>query len=240
MTARPRDQTARPGGANSETQEGTKVAATGFVLAGGQSSRMGRDKALVEFEGRPLVERAIGILKAAGVPAYIAGSREEVRGRLESYAPVIPDAAPGLGPLAGVCAALRSTSAPHSVFLPVDVPLMPSSLIQYLLHHARVTGSAVTVTSVNGFAQTFPAVVARETLPGLEGRLHDGELGCLRAFRAAAVQLERDVSVLPVEVLLQSGQVAHPEALPLVHWFLNVNSAPDLAWLHRLQKQPVP
>ncbi len=209
-------------------------AATGFVLAGGQSSRMGRDKALVEFEGRPLIEWAIEILKGAGVAVDIVGSREEGRSRLESYASLIPDAAPGLGPLAGVCAGAGSTSAEYAVFLPVDVPLLPSSLIGYLLRRARVSGAAVTLASMNGFAQTFPAIIARETLPVLERCLREGELSCLAAFRSAANHAGQELSVVPVEVIQQCGQVAHPRALPVVHWFLNVNSPRDLVWLGRL------
>ena len=217
-----------------ELENNTQLNAVAFVLAGGQSSRMGTDKALVEFQGRPLLEHAIATLKAAGLPVFIAGSRQEARPRLESYAPVIPDTAPGLGPLAGICAGLSSTSAAHAVFLPVDVPLMPSSLIRYMLQHALLTGSAVTVASVNAFVHTFPAVVRREAQPVLEARLLDGELGCLAAFRTTARHLGQEISVLPVEVLLQSGHVTHPQALPALHWFSNINCPPDLARLGRL------
>lgn len=234
--------TPQPGtpGLDSEARESLGTEAIGFVLAGGQSSRMGTDKALVEYEGRPLIEWAIGVLKTASVPVCIAGSRQEARLRLESYAPVIPDSVRGIGPLAGVCAGLRSTAAAHAIFLPIDVPLMPPTLLQYLLGHARVTGSPVTVASVNAFSQTFPAVVRREALPTLERCLQNGDWGCLAAFRAAAIDLGREISVLPVEVLVQSGHVSHREMLPAVRWFSNVNSASDLAWIHGLRPRPVP
>ena len=228
-TERPRDgPVLGVPGLDSETWESRIANAVGFILAGGQSSRMGSDKALVDFGGRPLVERSIGILKAAGLPVSIAGAREETRSRLEACAPVIPDTEPGLGPLAGVCAALRSTTAAYAVFLPVDIPLLPPSLIRYLLHHARITAAVVTVASSNAFPQTFPVVIARQAFPFLERKLTHGELGCLAAFRAAAAELGPPIMVLPVEVLVQSGQVDHPEALPAVRWFLNVNRPGDL------------
>jgi len=213
---------------NLETGERTDPAAVGFVLAGGRSSRMGTDKALVEFGGQRLIERAIGVLSSAGLPVFIAGAPAGLGRRLESYAPVIPDAEPGLGPLAGVCAALRSTRAPHAVFLPVDVPLMPTSLILYLLRHARISGLPVTLASVNAFAQTFPAVVARDALDGLDRELAGGRGGCLAAFRAAALELGHTLSAVSAEVLVQAGQVAHPQALPPLRWFLNLNAADDL------------
>ena len=198
--------------------------AAGFVLAGGQSRRMGTDKALVAFDGQPLICRAIDILRAAGLPVSIAGARSP----LDSYAPVVHDAEPGLGPLAGICAALKSTSALHAVFLPVDLPQMPASLVVYLLEHAWITGSTVTLATVNAFPQTFPVVLDRQTLPAFEQELAAGRRGCYSAFRRAAADLGQPIAELPVEVLVQSGQVTHPDANPPAYWFLNINAPADL------------
>jgi molybdopterin-guanine dinucleotide biosynthesis protein A len=197
----------------------------GFVLAGGQSSRMGKDKALTLFEGRALVEIALATLHEAGVPASIAGARSDLSG----FGSVVEDPSPDQGPLAGICAALAATSAERTVFLSVDLPLLPASLIGCLLGQARITGRAVTVASVNGFAQTFPAVLDKALLPFLERSLHSGQRGSYAAFQEAARAMGQPVSILPTEVLAQTGQAAHPSALPPVWWFLNVNSPVDLA-----------
>jgi len=201
------------------------AAVAGFVLAGGRSSRMGRDKALELFCGRPLIEVALETLRQAGVQPAIAGARSELSG----FASVVADTEPDQGPLAGVCAALGTISAEQAVFVSVDLPLLPVSLIAYMLGHSRITGRAVTLASVNGFAQTFPAVLGRAALPSLERSLHSGQRGCYAAFQAAAETLGEPVSILPVEVLAQSGQAAHPDALPSAWWFLNVNSPAELA-----------
>jgi molybdopterin-guanine dinucleotide biosynthesis protein A len=198
--------------------------AAGFVLAGGRSTRMGEDKSLVLMDGQPLLAHALGILREADLAASVAGGQQG----LSAFAPLVLDHWPGLGPLGGICAALDSTSAPWAVFLSVDLPLLPASLVACLLRHARITGRSITVPSVNGFAQTFPAVVSRASLPVLENELESGRGGCFSAFQAAAASLGEPVTVLPVETLLQSGQVAHPRALPASHWFLNVNTAEDL------------
>ena len=92
---------------------------------GGESSRMGADKALIRLAGQPLVARALGILREAGLTASIAGARSS----LADFAPVIQELDPDLGPLAESAAALASTSARHAVFLPVDLPLLPASLV---------------------------------------------------------------------------------------------------------------
>ncbi len=211
--------------------------AAGFVLAGGQSSRMGSDKALLPFAGRPLIAHALSILEEAGLHAMIAGANTASGSSLAVFAPVVDDLDPGLGPLAGVCAALRSTSARYAVFLPIDLPLLPGSLPAYLLRRARVSGRAVTVASVAGFTQTFPAVIDRVALDGLEAALHARSGGCFNAFESAAARLGQAIDAVPVELLAQPGQVNHPLGLPPLCWFLNLNTPEDVrraeALLHR-------
>jgi molybdopterin-guanine dinucleotide biosynthesis protein A len=200
------------------------AAAAGFVLAGGRSSRMGADKALMPLAGRPLVVHALEILRQAGLTASIAGARS----RLTAFAPVVEDEEPGRGPLGGICAALASATAQWAVFLPVDLPFLPASLLVSLLHFARIRGAAVAVPAVNGFAQTFPAVVRREALPALRGELAAGRGGCFSAFQTAAAALGQSVAVLPVELLVQCGQLVHPRGLPPCRWFLNLNTPEDI------------
>jgi molybdopterin-guanine dinucleotide biosynthesis protein A len=196
---------------------------------------MGTDKALVEFRGRPLLAHAVDIVRTAGLPVFIAGARSP----LESFAPVVPDSRTGAGPLEGICAALKSlkdsssagtlVSEPlHAAFLPVDLPLLPPSLLQYLVYRARITGLAVTLPSVNAFPQTFPVVLLIDCLPVLERELSSGHGGCYAAFQAAAAERGEPVSTVPAEVLVQSRKITHPAALPVARWFLNVNAPSDL------------
>ena len=96
---------------------------------------------------------------------------------LEGFAPVVKDGRPGRGPLSGICAALEAMTAHRAVFLPVDQPLTPACLIELLVRHAEITGRAITVSSVNGFAQTFPAVVDRIALLALRTELEAGRGG---------------------------------------------------------------
>jgi molybdopterin-guanine dinucleotide biosynthesis protein A len=208
-----------------------------FVLAGGQSRRMGQDKALLTLAGQPLIAHALSALRAAGLSPVIAGARSD----LSRFAGVIPDPNPDLGPLSGICAALESTTestthsslARYSVFLPVDLPIVPASLIAYLVHHAQVTASAVTIPSICGVANTFPAVLKRTLLPILKAELDAGRRGCLASFQVAARALSQPISVIPVEVLAQSSHAAHPFGLPAALWFLNVNTPADLARVGR-------
>jgi molybdopterin-guanine dinucleotide biosynthesis protein A len=191
------------------------------------------------FAGETLIAHAVSTLREVGLPIAIAGAASSARASLVSYVPVVDDPQPGLGPLSGICAAMAATSARLAVFLPVDLPLLPSSLIAYLLHHARITRHAVTVPSINGFIQTFPAVLERSALPELQNELHSGQRGCFSAFRAAADGLGQPIASLAVELLAQSGQVSHPLGLPPVRWFLNVNTPQDLHRAEALRSHAV-
>ena len=196
----------------------------GFVLAGGRSSRMGCDKALVELDGRTLAALAVDKLSEVGLSVAIAGARSD----LGALASVIADEAPDEGPLRGICTALGSTKAALAVFLSVDLPLIPASLLSYLVRDARVTGAAVTLVSVNGLRQTFPAVLRTGLLPFLREELVAGRRGCFRAFETAARRVEGELRITPVELLVQAGQVRDEHALPAYQWFLNVNTPEDV------------
>ena len=185
---------------------------------------MGMDKALVEFRGLPLVVHALNILRAAGLSASIAGARSD----LKKYASVISDFDTPEGPLGGICAAMEVTSVTRFIFVPVDLPLLPASLLWLLQNHAQITGNAITMTSVAGFVETFPVVLDRVALPALRAEFDAGRRGCFSAFRAAAAALGQQVNVVAAELLVQAGQVEHPEGLAPSRWFFNVNSEIDL------------
>jgi molybdopterin-guanine dinucleotide biosynthesis protein A len=207
----------------SRTYQGTTADAAGFILAGGQSSRMGSDKALVLLCGEPLIAHAIGILRRVGLPISIAGARSS----LSDFAPVLEDA--GGGPLRGICSGLAATFSRFAVFLSVDMPLIPVALVEAIRDSARLCEAGVTLCSVNGFTETFPCVVDRDLLPALELEVQDGNTGCFSALRAAAGRMQRPVQVVVVEYLVQTGHIECGSALPPVLWFLNVNTPTDLA-----------
>src|SRR6202167_5393173 len=135
--------------------------AMGFVLAGGRSTRMGQDKALLQVGGRSLLDLALDKLRSIGVAApRIAAARSD----LSSHAGVVADLHPGCGPLSGIEAALAASSRPLNVFLPVDVPLLPAQFLLWMLQRAQTTGALVTVPRINGWPQALCAVYHRDVL----------------------------------------------------------------------------
>lgn len=93
-------------------------ACLGVVLAGGRSRRMGRDKALLEWQGTPLIEHALRRFHEAGiVHTVVSGERPAQAG--------IPDHHPGAGPLAGLHAVARAYPGARLLLVPVDMPRLP-------------------------------------------------------------------------------------------------------------------
>jgi molybdopterin-guanine dinucleotide biosynthesis protein A len=98
----------------------------GVLLAGGLSTRMGRDKALLDWHGRPLLERRLDALRASGVDEVrVSGRRPGYRG--------ITDAQPGLGPLGGLAAVAAAVAGEAELLvIPVDMPLLQAALLRRL------------------------------------------------------------------------------------------------------------
>ena len=107
---------------------------TGLVLAGGRSSRMGTNKALLEINGETLLQRSMRLLEQAGCSQVL------ISGNYDGYRCVI-DTAP-LGPLSGIAAGLEACQTERLLILPVDMPYMTSALVQLLMHF-RFEGSGV-------------------------------------------------------------------------------------------------
>src|SRR5258705_3897791 len=95
-----------------------QLSRAGFVLTGGKSSRMGADKAFLEFDGRTLLERALEVMHEACDEVAIVGDPA----KFGSYGVVVPDLYPGCGPLAGIHAALLHSSAELNMVLAVGMP----------------------------------------------------------------------------------------------------------------------
>lgn len=99
----------------------------GVVLAGGRSSRMGRNKAFLEFKGQPLVGHMMNILRSAGLKDVF------VSGHVEGY-PCIVDNTPFSGPAEAIKSILKKIPGYKGyLFVPVDMPFLKSQTLQVLL-----------------------------------------------------------------------------------------------------------
>jgi molybdenum cofactor guanylyltransferase len=209
-----------------------------FVLAGGRSTRMGTDKALIELSGRRLIEIALNKLRILSLSREprIAGSRSD----LASYAPVIDDIHPGCGPLSGIEAALGASTQPFNLFLPVDLPLLPAKFLGWMFDRASITGAWATFPRVNGRAQPLCAIYHRGLRAHISAAMAAGSYKVVPAVIRAALQDCPDPGHSPGESIdtfdIESIAAAYPDLhgfspLPLHRWFENLNSPEDLAAL---------
>ncbi|MGI8770449.1 MAG: molybdenum cofactor guanylyltransferase [Acidobacteriaceae bacterium] len=207
------------------TLTGGSGQAEGFVLAGGGSTRMGRDKASLEVAGRPLVQHMLAKLRSLGLPVRVAGARVD----LTEFAEVTADVYPGCGPLAGIEAALRASDAPRNLCVAVDLPLLPAPWLGYLMERAELTGAAATIPYAGGRPQPLCAVYRRELLPFLSAALAAGDYKVMRVIEAAALALNGEWAIdrFDCERIWPALRGDEPLA-PVGEAFLNCNTPQDL------------
>jgi len=185
------------------------VETSAVILAGGESKRMGRDKAWLELDGKPLIQLAVEKVRALGVQEIFISGRVG-----EDYSvlgcPVLFDLEPGFGPIGGIERGLHACTSPLLLVLAVDLPQMSVACLRNLVSRCdRLNG---VVPRLNGqlepLAAVYPkrchafafAAVARAQYPA-------------RDFAAACLD-ERAVRTFPV-------------ARRNAHCFLNWNQPSD-------------
>jgi molybdopterin-guanine dinucleotide biosynthesis protein A len=131
----------------------------GVVLAGGQSLRMGSDKAELIFEGRSLLQRAVDLLQSIGMAdIVVSGEREGYR--------CVADCAPGGGPLVGLLSVMQQHPGQRLLVLPVDMPRLSAEALSRLISFEAEAAAvhfvdAVLPLRVDADSATIAATVAQ-------------------------------------------------------------------------------
>lgn len=138
------------------------------IQAGGQATRMGCDKGLVEFLGQPLIARVMGRLTAIADEVLVTTNDPESYRFLD--VPLFPDLKPGRGALGGLHTALCSASHPLVAVVACDMPFASPALLTFARDILLNGGDDAAVPeSGDGFYEPFHAVFRRETcLPAVE------------------------------------------------------------------------
>ncbi|MCU0450045.1 MAG: NTP transferase domain-containing protein [Bernardetiaceae bacterium] len=128
----------------------------GLVLAGGQSRRMGHDKGLIAYHGRPQREYALDLLAPFCERAFISCRPDQVAEL--AHLPHLPDTFLGLGPLGGILSA--GQAHPHAAWLVVacDLPLLTARTLAYLVQHRDPTKTATALTGTDGTGFPEPLI----------------------------------------------------------------------------------
>jgi molybdopterin-guanine dinucleotide biosynthesis protein A len=193
---------------------------SGAVLVGGDSRRLGADKATTLIAGVRFVDRAVALLKTVCADCMVVGKPLE---GLEPGVRNVDDDFVGCGPLGGVAAALRAAHHAEVVVVAVDLVLLTPALLALVCSWNRQ--AQVAVPAYTRAERTLPA--ERTLLEPLCARYH---VSCRppieRALRRRQLQVSRifdclDVSRIPEAVLRKAD--------PELESFTNINTAADLA-----------
>jgi molybdenum cofactor guanylyltransferase len=156
------------------------------VLAGGKSSRMGRDKALLPFRGGVLAGHVAAAVAAAAGSVTLIGDPQKY-GHL-GY-PVLPDRRPGMGPLGGIESALSHTAADWNLVLACDMPAVSAEILRGLLEAAESCGAdALVPAGPSGRAEPLTAVYHRRCGPSFRRALDAGVRKVMDALDALQVR----------------------------------------------------
>jgi len=199
----------------------TKLSRAGYVLAGGKSSRMGIDKAFLNFGGRTLLERATGLMRNVCAEVGIVGDAT----KFAKYGDVIEDVYPGCGPLAGIHAALLRSSAESNLMLAVDMPFVTRELLEFFFVTANESEATVVVPRMAAGFQPLCAVYRRDFGAAAEGALRAGKYKIDQLFPSVTLR------VIDEDELTRAG---FSEQM-----FFNVNTADDLRTAQRSSSFPI-
>jgi molybdopterin-guanine dinucleotide biosynthesis protein A len=185
---------------------------SGLVLAGGRSSRMGREKALLPLpDGRTLLQRQIDLLRAAG-----AGSVAVSVGPGKSFPMVgvdqISDAVPDAGPLAGIAAGLRAAPPGLVLVLAVDMPRIGEEHLRRLMALASANCGVVPVWE--GRCESLVAVYPAALAASAEAWLAGGQSAPHAWVRSEAAQGRLKLWDAPAEWAAALRSWNSPEDLP--------------------------
>ncbi len=194
------------------------------IQAGGESRRMGVDKALLPFLGQPLILRPLNRLAALAEEVLVTSNHPE-RFDFLGLTP-IPDLIPGLGALGGLYTAISAARFPYVAVVACDMPFASPELFVHEIVLLHESSADAVIPRTEAGIEPFHAVYRREScLPHIQAALQAGERRVDAWF--SQVQLR---SLEPAEILPYD-----PQGLA----FMNINTIADLQDAERVARAQI-
>jgi molybdopterin-guanine dinucleotide biosynthesis protein A len=185
------------------------LSVTGVVLAGGESRRMGRDKAFLELGGRPLIE--IVVERMARVCAEVLVVAGDTRPYAGLGVAVVGDRFRGVGVLGGLHAGLEAAAHDLALAVGCDMPFLNPALLRVFV--GWVEGFDVALLRQGEQVEPLHAVYRRTCLPAMEAAIRAGQRRVISFFPQVRVRYIPSDDVTPLDPALRS--------------FRNVNTSGD-------------
>lgn len=188
------------------------------IIAGGQSRRMGRDKAFVELGGKALIERVIERSADLGQTETILITNKPTDFAHLSL-PMYHDLLPGKGSLGGIYTALVQAQSPDVLALACDMPFVNTELLRYMLDQIRADIDIV-VPRVDGYPQGLHAIYKKICIEPIAEQLAADRLKIIRFYDRMRVRYLDETDYAAFD--------------PQGRSFANINTPEELAKAKRL------
>lgn len=144
---------------------------SGIILAGGKSSRLGQNKALIEFEGEPVIQRVVYALQPLVDEIVLATNTPECFAFLGLR--MVADVYVDSGALGGLHAGLSAIQSEYGLTVGCDMPFLNIDLLQYMLLHTM--DYDIVMPRIDDFYEPLHAIYARRCLPAIEHSIQSGQ-----------------------------------------------------------------
>jgi len=197
--------------------------ASGIVLAGGKSLRLGRVKALERINKQRLIERTIECLSPTAQTVFVVTSLEQfdVIAASLTNVRVVVDLYPGKGALGGIYTGLAFSETPYSLVVGCDMPFLNRELMYYMLE--STDGFDAIVPRVTGMVEPLHAVYSKRCLAPIREMMEENKLEISRLFTRVKTRYVSEDELKKLD----------PQGLS----FFNINTIADLRKARRLVKQ---
>ncbi|GAO30702.1 molybdenum cofactor guanylyltransferase [Geofilum rubicundum] len=200
-----------------------------FILAGGKSSRMGRDKGLIEIDGRPMTAHLIDTLKNLGMTPGIISNNPAYE---QFGLPVIPDIIKDQGPLGGLYTTMRWTRAANVLLVSCDMPFVSEEALKSLLD--AIQPGRIVAAKVNDRLNPMPAIYPI--------RLKEKIKSLILAQKLKMSQWLSEQNPVVVTLGMKPYRIRATDSDELGDQFININTPDDLRHLghkqHKLKENP--
>jgi len=191
------------------------------IQAGGQSSRMGEDKALKTFLGHPLIQRVVERLSPMADELIVTTNHPDDYAFLKL--PLISDLKPGRGALGGLYTAISSASNPIVAVVACDMPFASATLLEAATRLIVEEGGDVVIAKSDEGFEPLHAVYRRETcLPAIEAAIEADQWKVVAWFPQVKLRV------------LTSDEIKRYDPSGLAFW--NVNTPEEFAKAEEIAK----
>lgn len=191
---------------------------TGIILSGGKSLRMGENKAFIEIEGVPIIQRIYTLFKELFHEVIIVTNQIELFKKFDLK--LYSDLLPNKGALGGLYTGLFFSTFPYSFCVACDMPFINKSLVQYLIK--RIGDEDVIVPRTKDGLQPLHAIYSKNCLNPIKEIIEQGKFKIIDFYHQVQVNIIKEADFISLDPLRES--------------FINVNTPEELLSILRVKE----